>query len=452
VTKITRVAIDTSKSVFQLHGVDEGERPVLRKKLRRRDMLPFFTGLEPTRIGLEACTGAHFWARELKALGHDAVLMPPQLIKPYVQRNKNDGRDAEAGCEAMSRPRMRFVPVKSAEQQAAQMLLGVRDRLVRARTQLSNAIRGYAAEFGLVVAKGLKQIEPLLARLAADPKVPVLAKELFAVQGEEYALLKARLQAIETKLMAWHRNNELSRRLATVPGIGPIGASLLAMKVPDPAAFHCGRDLAAWTGLTPKDHSTAGKQRLGTITRAGDEELRRVLVVGAMAVVQRIKRRQGPAMPWLSELVARKPAKLAAVALANKNVRIAWRLMVSGQHYDRRRRAASAQAAGALPPIDGGGASAVGEEKAAIPTPARMTPCSPPSRTLRAASGGGPRGPSLTASARGVSATAQVGTKKRPSGRTKKLTKKPERAGAVAPTEPQAAKASAASLPAGPPA
>jgi transposase len=329
-TKITRVAIDTSKSVFQLHGVDESERAVLRKKLRRRDMLTFFAKLEPTRIGLEACGGAHYWARELKALGHDAVLMPPQLIKPYVQRNKNDGRDAEAGCEAMSRPRMRFVAIKSPEQQAAQMLLGVRDRLVRVRTQLSNAIRGYAAEFGFVAGKGLDKIEPLLAWLAGDARLPVLAKELFAVQGEEYALLTARLRGIEAKLMAWHRTNALSRRLAEVPGIGPIGASLLAMKVPEPAAFRCGRDLAAWAGLTPKDHSTAGKQRLGTITRAGDEELRRVLVVGAMAVVQRAKRGNGPALPWLSGLVARKPARLAAVALANKNVRIAWRLMVSG--------------------------------------------------------------------------------------------------------------------------
>ena len=384
-TKITRVAIDTSKSVFQLHGVDESERAVLRKKLRRRDMLTFFAKLEPTRIGLEACGGAHYWARELKALGHDAVLMPPQLIKPYVQRNKNDGRDAEAGCEAMSRPRMRFVPIKSPEQQAAQMLLGVRERLVRARTQLSNAIRGYAAEFGFVAGKGLNKIEPLLAWLAADPRLPVLAKELFAVQGEEYALLTARLRGIEAKLMAWHRTNALSRRLAEVPGIGPIGASLLAMKVPEPAAFRCGRDLAAWAGLTPKDHSTAGKQRLGTITRAGDEELRRVLVVGAMAVVQRANRGNGPALPWLSGLLARKPARLAAVALANKNVRIAWRLMVSGQHYDRHRGTASAQAAGALAPV-AGSASAVGEENATVPTPVRLTPCSPPSRTLRAAS------------------------------------------------------------------
>jgi transposase len=249
----------------------------------------------------------------------------------------------------------------------------------------------------------------LLARIAADPRLPALARELFAVQGEEYALLAGRLRAIETRLMAWHRNNELSRRLATVPGIGPIGASLLAMKVPDAAAFRCGRDLAAWAGLTPKDHSTAGKQRLGTITRAGDEELRRVLVVGAMAIVQRVKRGQEPGLPWLSGLVARKPAKLAAVALANKNVRIAWRLMVSDQHYDRHRH------------------DAYGAETAAVPTRGSVTPCSPPSRrslpTAERADSASPR-PALTASARSVSATAQVGTKKRSCGRTKKLTKK----------------------------
>ena len=294
-TRITRIAIDTSKSVFQLHGVGEGERPVLRKKLRRREVLPFFARLEPTRIGLEACAGAHHWARELKALGHDAVLMPPQLIKPYVQRNKNDGRDDEAGCEAMSRPRMRFVPVKSAEQQAAQMLLGVRDRLVRTRTQLANAIRGYAAEFGLVAPKGLRHIEPLLARIASDAGLPVLAKELFAVQGDEYALLHARLRAIETRLMAWHRNNELSRRLAEVPGIGPIGASLLAMKVPKPAAFRCGRDLAAWAGREPAKITAAFGSRSRRWCRSATQQSVAVIFAGTLDAERSFHRRQAAA-------------------------------------------------------------------------------------------------------------------------------------------------------------
>lgn len=337
-SEIIRIGLDTSKSVFQLHGVDAADKPVLRKKLRRRDVLGFFAKLAPTRVGIEACGGAHYWARELQALGHEAVLLPPQYVKPYVQRNKNDAADAEAICEAMSRPRMRFVPVKTAEQEAAQMLMGTRDRLVRCRTQLSNAIRGYAAEFGVVAAKGLSKIEPLLARIESDPAVPEVGKQLFAAQGREYAALKAALREIEAKLVAWHRQNELSRRLAEVPVIGPIGACLLVMKVTDPHTFRCGRNLSAWVGLTPKDHSTAGKTRLGVITRAGDESLRRVLVAGATAVIQQVRKGRGNPPPWLVELVRRKPPKLAAVALANKMVRVAWRLMVSGERYDPHHR------------------------------------------------------------------------------------------------------------------
>ena len=336
--EIIRIGLDTSKSVFQLHGVDAADRPVLRKKLRRRDVLPFFAKLAPTRIGMEACGGAHYWARELKALGHEAVLLPPQYVKPYVQRNKNDAADAEAICEAMSRPRMRFVPVKTAEQEAAQMLMGMRARLVGCRTQLSNAIRGYAAEFGVVAAKGLNKIEPLLARLESDPAVPETAKQLFAAHGQEYAALKAEVREIEAKLVAWHRQNELSRRLAEVPTIGPIGACLLVTKVTDPQAFRCGRDLSAWVGLTPKDHSTAGKVRLGVITRAGDETLRKVLIAGATAVIQQVRKGRGNPSPWLVDLVRRKPPKLAAVALANKMVRVAWRLMVSGERYNPHHR------------------------------------------------------------------------------------------------------------------
>jgi transposase len=325
--------MDTSKSVFQLHGVDAAEQPVLRKKLRRSQVLAFFAKLEPIRIGIEACGGAHYWARELKALGHEVVLVPPQYVKPYVKRGKNDAADAEAICEAMSRPGMRFVPVKSDEQQAAQMLLGIREGLVRRRTQLSNTIRGHATEFGLIAAKGLSKIEPLLARIAWDEGLPALAKELFERLGADYAHLDGQLQEIEAKLMAFHRQNELSKRLAQVPGIGPVIASAMAIKVGDPRAFRSGRDFAAWIGLTPKDHSTAGKTRQGGITRAGDETLRSVLVVGAMALIQQVKRGRGRPSPWLVDLLKRKRLKLAAVALANKNARIAWKLMVSGEHY-----------------------------------------------------------------------------------------------------------------------
>jgi len=336
--------MDTSKSVFQLHGVDTTEKPVLRKKLRRQQVLTLFAQLEPTKVGLEACGATHYWARELRTLGHEVVLLPPQYVKPYVKRGKNDAADAEAICEAMSRPSMRFVPVKTAEQQAALMLAGMRGQSVRRRTQLTNAIRGYAAEFGLTAAKGIDKIEPLLARIATDAALPGLAKDLFAAYGKEYTQLKARIAWIEAKLMAWHKHNELSRRLAEVPTIGPIGASLLAMKVSDPHVFRSGRDFSAWIGLTPKDHSTAGKTRLGVITRAGDETLRSVLVVGATAVIQQARRGRGHPSPWLVELLKRKPPKLAAVALANKTARVVWKLMVSGERYNPARDGATAAA------------------------------------------------------------------------------------------------------------
>jgi transposase len=357
VTKIIRIGLDTSKSVFVLHGVDEAEKPVLRKKLRRKQVLEFFGKLEPTKVGLEACGGAHYWARELRALGHEVVLLPPQYVKPYVKRNKNDAADAEAICEAMSRPTMRFVPVKTPEQQAALMLAGTRDALIRHRTQLTNAIRGYAAEFGLTAAKGLDKIEPLLARIAGNEALPQLAQELFAAHGKEYAQLQRQIANIEAKLMTWHKHNELSRRLVEVPTIGPIGSSLLAMKVTNPHAFRSGRDFSAWIGLTPKDHSTAGKTRLGVITRAGDEGLRSVLVAGATAVIQQVKRGRGHSWPWLADLLKRKPPKLAAVALANKMARVAWKLMVSGERYNPARiRVEIAQSEGRDAALRGGSA------------------------------------------------------------------------------------------------
>jgi transposase len=334
VTKIIRIGVDTSKNIFVLHGVDSAERPVLCKKLRRRQFLEFFATLEPTKVGLEACGAAHYWARELQKLGHQVVLLPPQYVKPYVKRNKNDAADAEAICEAMSRPTMRFVPVKTAGQQAALMLAGTREALIRRRTQLTNTIRGYAAEFGLTAAKGLDKIEPLLARIAADDGLPELTQELFAEYGQEYARLQQQLRKIEAKQLAWHKGNEASRRIAEVPAVGPIGASLTVMKVPDPHAFRCGRDFAAWVGLTPKDHSTAGKTRLGVITRAGDETLRSVLVAGATSLIQQVRKGRGHPSPWLLQLVGRKPPKLAAIALANKNARIIWKLLVSGERYN----------------------------------------------------------------------------------------------------------------------
>ena len=243
--QISRIGMDTSKHIFQLHGVNAAEAPVLRKKLRRKEMVAFFEKLAPTMVAIEACGASHQWARLLHSFGHTVKLIPPQLVKPYVKRGKNDAADAEALCEAMSRPTMRFVPVKTVEQQAALMLVGVRDRLIRNRTQLANAIRGYAAEFGLTAAKGLAHLVPLLERIQADEGLPALARELFASQAEEYARLQAQIDAVDAKLMAQHRTDECSRRLAKIPGVGPIGAVLLRMKTPDPQLFRSGRQFAA---------------------------------------------------------------------------------------------------------------------------------------------------------------------------------------------------------------
>ena len=333
--QISRIGMDTSKRIFQLHGVNSAEQPILRRKLSRSAMATFFERLAPTVVAIEACGAAHHWARELSRLGHTVKLIAPQLAKPYVKRGKNDAADAEALCEAMSRPTMRFVPVKTAEQQAALMLAGERERLVRQRTQLANTIRGYAAEFGLVVAKGASHVAKLLEQLQADETVPALARALFAEQAADYARLQARIEATDTRLLEWHLANALSQRLTKVPGIGPVIASLLVMKTPDAKAFRSGRDYAAWLGLTPKDHSTAGKVRLGGITRAGDETLRSLLVVGATAVVWQTRRGASRRpMPWLLKLMDRKPAKLCAVALANKTARIVWKLMTTGGAYD----------------------------------------------------------------------------------------------------------------------
>jgi transposase len=327
--------MDTSKRVFQLHGVDAEERVVLRRKLRREEVLNFFAKLPPTRIGMEACGGSHYWARELRALGHAVVLIPPQYVKPYVGRGKNDAADAEAICEAMSRPMVekRCVPIKTIEQQSAQMLIGVREGLLKRRTQVSNTIRGHAAEFGLVAPKGLAHLEPLLARIEADDGLPRVAAEMFAVLAGQYRHVSAQIREIEARLLEQHRASEQGRRLAEIPSVGPVIAATLAAKVPDPRRFRSGRDFAAWLGLTPKDHSTAGKARLGGITRAGDETLRALLVCGASGVIQ--KARQGRAGgAWLSALVEHKPPKLAAVALANKTARIAWKMMLTGERYD----------------------------------------------------------------------------------------------------------------------
>jgi transposase len=329
--EIIRIGIDTSKHIFQVHGVNAAEQPVLRKTLRRGQMERFFTLLPPTLIGLEACGASHHWARLLQSLGHEVRLLPPQYVKPYVKRGKNDAADAEAICEAMSRPSMRFVPVRSTQNQADLMLLTARDLLLKQKTMLINAIRGHAAEFGVTGRKGANNIAALHELIASNDAVPELAREILGQLFAQVQSLEQQARTLEKKLVAWHRSNKCSRRLATIPGVGPIGATAMAMKVSDPRIFKSARHFAAWLGLTPKDHSTAGRHRLGVITRAGDEMLRRLLVNGATAVIQCA--RPGRSSPWLLNLLARKPKKLVAVALANKIARIAWVLMTRGEDY-----------------------------------------------------------------------------------------------------------------------
>ena len=332
--RIIRIGLDTAKHVFQVHGVDETETAVLRAQLRRGAVAKFFAKLPPSRIGLEACGASHHWARLLRGLGHEVVLLPPQYIKPYIKRGKNDAIDAAAICEAMSRPGMRFVPIKSAESQAALMLLRVRDLLIKQRTMLSNAMRGHAAEFGVVAAKGPLGVAELLQHAHSEAAgVPALAQELLALLADQLEAIAVRLKALEAQLLAWHRQDPVSRCLVTQPGIGPIAAVSFTLKVPDPKMFRSGRHFAAWLGLTPKENSTGGRRRAGRISRQGDQSLRKLLVLGATAVIQFAK--PGRGSPWLINLLARRPRKVAAVALANKMARILWAMMVSGEVYRR---------------------------------------------------------------------------------------------------------------------
>ena len=328
-----RIGMDTAKNVFQLHGVDEAEGVVLWRQMRRDQMIRYFEQLPPILVAIESCGSFHHWGRFLQSFGHEVRLIPPQYVKPYVKRGKNDAADAEALCEAVSRPSMRFVPVKSQDRQAACMLVTVRERLVGVKSQLSNVFRSYEAEFGIVGPKGRANVNALIKRVLEDDTLPELARDLFRFQAKEYAAVEARLEEINTKLMQWHRADELSRRIATIPGVGPIGSTMLSMRAPAAEGFKSGRHFAAWLGLAPRDHSTGGRTRLGGFTKAGDPSIRTTLVVGATALLRYVRKSRTKAYPWLIALLERKPPKLVAVALADKIARIAWRLMVSGGVY-----------------------------------------------------------------------------------------------------------------------
>lgn len=332
--KHKRIAIDTSKHVFTLHGVDEQDSAVLRRNLKRSEVEAFFRRLAPTEVVMEACGGAHHWGRLLSRLGHRVRLIPAQYVKPFVKRAKNDRADAAAINDAASRPDMPVVAVKSAEQQASTMILKHREMLVGQRTAAINALRGHAAEFGVIAAKGTAQIQALLERLAADEAIPAAAKTMFAQMGAHIAALDQQAATLDEELLTLHKANPVSQLLAAVPGIGPISAITLALSV-EPTHFASGRHFAAWLGLTPKEHSTGGRPRLGRISKAGNERLRQLLVVGATAVIRHAKPGKSSVSDWLLQLLARKPRKLAAVALANKTARIVWAMMARGEAYRR---------------------------------------------------------------------------------------------------------------------
>jgi transposase len=334
--EVITIGVDLAKNVFQVHGVDAEGAVVVRRKLRRRQVLAFFKKLPPCLVGMEACATAHYWAREIAALGHEVKLMPPRYVKPYVKRNKNDAADAEAICEAVTRPTMRFVAVKSTEQQSVLMLHRTRELLVRQRTMLVNAIRAHMAEFGVVARTGLPQVKELLAVIsdAEDERIPPLARTCLEGLARQLLSLEREIVGAERRIHAWHRTNEESLRLETTPGIGPITASALASSIANPSIFRSGRSMAAWIGLVPRQNSTGGKERMGRISKQGDHYLRWLLVAGAMTVIRHAKRR-GTTDPWLADIIADKPTKVAAVALANKNARIAWALLRHGGAYRR---------------------------------------------------------------------------------------------------------------------
>jgi transposase len=325
--EISTIGIDIAKHVFQLHGVDEAGRVVLCRRLRRSQVASLFAALPPCVVGIEACGTAHFWAREIARCGHEVRLMPPSYVKPYVKRNKHDAADAEAVCEAVRRPSMRFVPVKTAEQQAALVAHSVRDLLIRQRTMLVNALRGHLAEFGIVAPRGIQKVDELAAVVAdeSDGRLPASARNVLRTLTAELAALELRITRLETEIVTGAKSDAVARRLATIPGIGAIIASRLSAMVPDPSIFRSARDFAAWIGLAPRQNSTGGKARLGGISKRGNGSLRRLLVGGAMAAMFRSKAVHND--PWLSQLRARKPVLVAAVALANKIARAAWAVM-----------------------------------------------------------------------------------------------------------------------------
>ena len=332
---IKTIGLDIAKSVFQVHGIDAAGSVTVRRQLKRRYVLAFFEKLAPCLIGIEACGSAHHWSRQLQALGHTVRLMPPAYVKPYVKRHKNDATDAEAICEAVTRANMRFVPTKTAEQQSGLVLHRTRHLLIRQQTSVINAIRAHLAEFGIVAPVGRHGMEELLHIVADtnDKRLPEVARACVAALGGQLRMLKAQILHFDRMIIAWHRGNETSKRLDALPGVGPALATALVASVADPRAFRSGRDFSAWIGLVPKQNSSGGKQKLGGISKQGDRYLRGLFTAGALAVIRYAKIHGTGHRPWLTALLARRPTKVAALALANKIARMAWAMMARGERY-----------------------------------------------------------------------------------------------------------------------
>ena len=332
---VTTIGLDIAKSVFQVHGVDAAGQVVIRRQLKRRYVLAFFQKLPPCLIGIEACASSHHWSRELQALGHTVRLMPPAYVKPYVKRQKNDATDAEAICEAVTRANMRFVPTKAPEQQSGLVLHRTRHLFIRQLTAVTNAIRAHLAEFGIVAPVGRNGVEELLLVVTDtnDKRVPEVARVCLAALGAQLRRFKEQILEFDRLITVWHRSDEMSKRLDDIPGVGPVLATALVTSVADPKAFGSGRNFSAWIGLVPKQHSSGGKDRLGSISKQGDRYLRSLFVIGALAVIRYAKIHGTKHRPWLTALLARRPTKVAAIALANKIARMVWAMMAKGERY-----------------------------------------------------------------------------------------------------------------------
>nr|WP_162478943.1 IS110 family transposase [Bradyrhizobium sp.]CUT16320.1 Mobile element protein CDS [Bradyrhizobium sp.]CUT16671.1 Mobile element protein CDS [Bradyrhizobium sp.] len=330
---ITTIGLDIAKSVFQV--IDAAGQVVIHRQLKRRFVLSFFEKLPSCLVGIEACASSHYWSRELQALGHTVLLMPPAYVKPYVKRQKNDSADAEAICEAVTRPNMRFVPTKTVEQQSCLMLHRARHLFIRQQTAVINSIRAYLAEFGIVAPVGRRGVEQLLEVVAdiADRRLPEVARACLAAFGSQLRALKAQILEFDRRIIAWHRSSATSKRLDAIPGVGPALATAFVASIADPKAFRSGRDFSAWVGLMPKQNSSGGKDKLGSISKQGDRYLRSLFTAGALAVIRYAKIHGTDHRPWLTRLLARRPTKVAAIALANKLARMAWAMMARNERY-----------------------------------------------------------------------------------------------------------------------